>query len=149
MDLYKLIENDIQKFMGLYDDLNALAGTSDRGHEQLYALFRSELRVYGENLDATLLARLEQIESVKPVVLQEREHVKLIGQYLDELGQFAPVDAPWVPKMKVLGEVIAAHVKNVQGEVFRQARNLLDHKETEELAQLYVEIRDNDVGISA
>ena len=133
MDAITLLKNDHDKVKRL---LNELESTTERGvktRQELFATIKGELTVH-ETIDEEIFyPALKSHPKAKDLVLEAYEEHHVVDQVIAELEGLDVSDETWGAKATVMKENVEHHIEEEEGEMFKQARQVFERQELEEL----------------
>jgi hemerythrin superfamily protein len=139
MDALTLLKNDHEKVKKL---LTELEGTTERGvktREELFGRVKKELTVHEIIEEEIFYPTLKQHPKAKEIVLEAFEEHDVVDTLMGELSALPVDDETWGAKFKVMKENIEHHVEEEEGEMFKQARQVFDRAELEQLGDTMAE----------
>lgn len=135
-DLYQLLKDDHEKVAGL---MKMVVEKESQPREDLFAQIEKELHDHMEGEENYLYPALEDDEESREHVLEAYEEHHVVKTVLDELGGTSPEDETWLPKMKVLRELVEHHVEEEEKTIFKLARKQLSDEEADDICEQIVE----------
>lgn len=133
MDAFKLLKSDHEKVAGILSSIEETTERAAKGREELFTRLKQELDVHAMIEEEIFYPAIEGAEETREVTLEAYEEHRLVKQLLAEL-EVEPKDTEeWTAKFTVLKENIEHHVEEEEGEMFKQARQVLSEDEIEEL----------------
>jgi hemerythrin superfamily protein len=139
VDAISLLKADHKKVEGLFKQV---AGLSDRAHQSRAKLFEKidqELTVHAKIEETifypALKAKTKRNTEPSDEVLEAYEEHANVKAMIGKLEGLAPSDETYNAKLQVLIELVKHHVKEEETEMFKQARQLLEKSELEELGE--------------
>ena len=133
MDAIQLLKDDHDKMRTL---LNVLESTTERGvktREELFATIKGELTIHEVIEEEIFYPALKEHPKAKDIVLEAYEEHHVVDNVMAELEGLDVSDETWGAKAKVMQENVEHHMEEEEGEMFKQARQVFDEKELEEL----------------
>jgi hypothetical protein len=135
MDAITLLETDHRKVKGL---LNELETTTERGiktRSELFATIKGELTLHEIVEEEIFYPELKAHPRAKDIVLEGYEEHHVVDLLMSELESLDVSDETWGPKAIVMKENIEHHIEEEEGEMFRQARQVFDADELDDLGR--------------
>jgi hypothetical protein len=135
MDAIKLLTTDHDKVKRL---LGELATTTERGvktRAELFSTIKGELTLHEIVEEEIFYPELKAHPKAKDVVLEGYEEHHVVDTLMGELEQLDVSDESWGPKALVMKENIEHHIEEEEGEMFRQARQVFDADELDDLGR--------------
>jgi len=135
--IYEVLKRDHKKVKDLLDKIEK---TEERGQQRRAALFdelKSNLLAHSKAEDAILYERLKgsDDDEARKISLEAHEEHHVVEQLLNEMSELDAEDEVFMAKFKVLKEAVEHHVKEEEGEMFEQARQVLDREEARSMAE--------------
>lgn len=135
MDIYALLEADHRKVQELFAQAEEVG--DPRELEKLFRDIKAELEVHKEAEERTFYAALSNFpEFVDRIEEAMEEHVE-IEELLEELSSLAAEDDDFRSQLSELREEAEHHVREEEGEIFAQARKLLNDEQASRIAEEY------------
>ena len=116
--------------------LSELESTTDRGvktREELFSRIKAELTVHEIIEEEIFYPELKKHPKAKDIVLEGYEEHSVVDTLMGELSSLPFDDERWGAKAKVMQENIEHHIEEEEGEMFKNARQIFDQSELEEL----------------
>ena len=133
MNAIALLEADHQKVKKL---LNELESTTERGvktRSELFATIKGELTLHEIVEEEIFYPELKAHPKAQDIVLEAYEEHHVVDVLMGELEALDVSDETWGAKGKVMKENIEHHIEEEEGEMFRQARQVFDTAELDDL----------------
>ena len=139
MDAIALLKADHDKVKGL---LNELETTTERGvktRAELFATIKGELTLHETVEEEIFYPELKAHPKAKDIVLEGYEEHHVVDLLMGELEALDVSDEAWGAKAIVMKENVEHHIEEEEGEMFRQARQVFDRQELEDLGARMLE----------
>lgn len=133
MDAIELIKADHEKLRSLLD--RAEKAKSEDSREDLLDALRAELKPHERMEEQIFYPALEKFKEAKEIVLEGVEEHHVADLIMEELSSTPIGSDVWTAKLKVLKENIEHHLEEEEGEMFDDARKLLDKQQLEALGE--------------
>jgi len=133
MDAIALLKADHEKMKGL---LNELEATTERGvktRTELFATIKGELTLHEIIEEEIFYPELKAHPKAKDIVLEAYEEHHVVDLLVGELEALDVGDETWGAKATVMKENIEHHIEEEEGEMFKQARQVFDAAELDDL----------------
>ena len=133
MDAIALLKNDHDKVKEL---LNELETTTERGvktRQELFATIKGELTVHEAIEEEIFYPALKAHPKAKDIVLEGYEEHHVVDTVMAELEDLDVTDETWGAKASVMKENVEHHIEEEETEMFKQARQVFDRQELEDL----------------
>lgn len=137
MDAFELLKKDHEKVSGIFEKLDATTERGVKTREELFIQLKQELDVHTRIEEEILYPVLKEAKETEDITLEAYEEHHVVKQLLAELEQLPKDDEKWGAKLTVLKENVEHHVKEEEGEMFKDARKVLSQEQIEQIgAQL-------------
>jgi hemerythrin-like domain-containing protein len=133
MDAIALLKADHDKVKRL---LNELESTTERGvktRTELFATIKGELTLHEIVEEEIFYPELKAHPKAKDIVLEGYQEHHVVDLLMGELEALDVDDETWGAKALVMKENIEHHIEEEEGEMFRQARQVFDAAELDDL----------------
>jgi hypothetical protein len=133
MDAIAMLKADHDKVKEL---LSRLESTTERGvktREELFATIKGELTVHETIEEEIFYPALKEHPKAKELVLEGYEEHHVVDTVMAELEGLDVSDETWGAKANVMKENVEHHIEEEEGEMFKQARQVFDRQELEDL----------------
>lgn len=139
LDAISLLKADHKKVKELFAKVEALSDKAHASRGKLFAQIDRELSAHSEAEEKIFYPVLKEkskrySEPNDEVLEAYEEHANVKGM-LAKLEALDPGDETYNAKLQVLSELVKHHVKEEETEMFKQARQLLDKAELEDLGK--------------
>jgi hemerythrin superfamily protein len=135
MDALTLLKNDHDKVKGLLADLEETTERGVKTRTELFDRIKSELTVHEIIEEEIFYPTLKQHPKAKDIVLEGYEEHDVVNILLGELSALPVDDETWGAKAKVMKENVEHHIEEEEGEMFRDARQIFDRDELDQLGK--------------
>ena len=137
MDAFELLKKDHEKVSGIFEKLEPTTERGVKTREELFAQLKQELDVHAKIEEGILYPVLKELKETEEITLEAFEEHNVVKQLLAELEEMPKDDESWGAKLTVLKENVEHHVEEEEGEMFKDARQVLSQEQIDELgAQL-------------
>jgi hemerythrin superfamily protein len=112
--------------------------TTERGEKtraELFAKLKREMEVHERIEEEILYPALKNHPKTKELALEGYEEHHVVDMVFGELERTDPSDEEWGAKFKVAKENIEHHISEEETQMFKQARQVFDESELEELGE--------------
>ena len=131
MDAFELLKNDHAKVSALFDKLEPATDATTR--QQLFAQLKQELDIHTHIEETILYPALKAAPETSDITEEAYEEHQEVKDLLAEL-EATPADSEeWADLITELRENVEHHVEEEEGEMFTQARTVLDEQQINEL----------------
>ena len=135
MNAFTLLKDDHEKVAGILEKIDGTTERATKGREELFAQLKNELDVHTRIEEEILYPALEEFEETRAISLEAYEEHALVKQLLEELAAAPKDDEQWTAKFTVLKENIEHHVEEEEGEMFKNARKVLNGGQIDALGE--------------
>ena len=135
MDAIKLLTTDHDKVKRLLGELETTTERGVKTRAELFSTIKGELTLHEIVEEEIFYPELKAHPKAKDVVLEGYEEHHVVDTLMGELEQLDVSDESWGPKAIVMKENIEHHIEEEEGEMFRQARQVFDADELEDLGR--------------
>jgi hemerythrin-like domain-containing protein len=135
MDAIALLKVDHDKVKRL---LNELETTTERGvkvRAELFSTIKGDLTLHEIVEEEIFYPALKSHPKAKDIVLEGYEEHHVVDTLMAELEGLDVTDETWGAKAKVMKENIEHHIEEEEGDMFRQARQVFDGAELDDLGR--------------
>ena len=133
MDAIALLKEDHDKVKGLLEELTATTDRATVTREKLFATIKGELTVHEIIEEEIFYPELKAHPKAVDIVLEGYEEHHVVDLLMGELEALDVNDEAWGAKAKVMQENVEHHIEEEEGEMFKQARQVFDKAELEDL----------------
>jgi hypothetical protein len=135
MDALTLLKEDHDQLKKLMEELD---GTTERGvktRERLFTRIQQDLTVHEEIEEEIFYPALKEHPKAKDIVLEGYEEHNVVDMVMEEITNVPYDDETWGAKFTVMKENVEHHIEEEEGEMFKQARQVFDKDELEQLGE--------------
>jgi Hemerythrin HHE cation binding domain len=133
MDAITMLKTDHDKVKALLTELEATTERGVKTRQELFATIKGELSVHEIIEEEIFYPALKGHPKAKDIVLEGYEEHHVVDLLMGELESLDVSDETWGPKAIVMKENIEHHIEEEEGEMFKQARQVFDRQELEDL----------------
>jgi Hemerythrin HHE cation binding domain len=135
MDAITLLKRDHDKVKGLLTELESTTERGVKTRTELFATIKGELTLHEIVEEEIFYPELKAHPRAKDIVLEAYEEHHVVDTLMGELESLDVSDETWGAKALVMKENIEHHIEEEEGEMFRQARQVFDAQELEDLGR--------------
>jgi len=135
MDAIALLEADHRKVKRLLTELESTTERGIKTRAELFATIKGELTLHETVEEEIFYPELKAHPKAQDIVLEAYEEHHVVDLLMGELEALDVSDETWGAKATVMKENIEHHIEEEEGEMFRQARQVFDASELDELGQ--------------
>jgi len=133
MDALSLLQDDHDKMRKLLDELETTTERGVKTREELFATIKGELTIHETIEEEIFYPALKSHPKAKDIVLEGYEEHHVVDLVMAELEGLDVSDETWGAKATVMKENVEHHMEEEEGDMFKQARQVFDRDELEEL----------------
>jgi hemerythrin-like domain-containing protein len=133
VDAIGLLKDDHQKMKSLLKELEEAAKQGSPKREQLFATVKEELTVHEAIEEEIFYPALKEHPKAKELVLEAYEEHGVVDLVMAEIEGLSFDDERWSAKFTVMKENIEHHIEEEEKEMFKQARDVFEAAELEDL----------------
>ena len=144
MNALELLKTDHEKVSGILEKLDQTTERAVKTRDEQFARVKEELEVHAHIEETVFYPALAEDSRTRALTLSANEQHNVVKALLDEMATI-PVDTEeWTAKLKVLKDSVDQHVKEEEGEMFKQARQVLPKARLDELGEEMEAARSQD-----
>ncbi len=133
MDAIALLKSDHDKVKKLLTELESTTERGVKTRQELFATIKGELTVHEVIEEEIFYPALKSHPKAKDIVLEGYEEHHVVDLLMSELEALDVTDESWGAKAMVMKENVEHHIEEEEGDMFKQARQVFDRQELEEL----------------
>jgi hemerythrin-like domain-containing protein len=133
VDAIGLLKDDHEKMKSLLKELEEAAEQGSPKREQLFATVKEELTVHEAIEEEIFYPALKEHPKAKDLVLEAYEEHGVVDLVMAEIEGLSFDDERWSAKFTVMKENIEHHIEEEEKEMFKQARDVFEESELEDL----------------
>ena len=135
MDAITLLKDDHKKVKGLLKDLDATTERGVKTREDLFTRIQHELEIHEAIEEEILYPALKGHPETKDIALEAYEEHHVVDLVMAEIEETPFDDETWGAKFTVMKENLEHHIEEEEGEMFKQAREVIDSEELVRLGE--------------
>ncbi len=133
MDAIAMLKADHDKVKRLLSELESTTERGVKTREELFATIKGELTVHETIEEEIFYPALKEHPKAKELVLEAYEEHHVVDTVMAELESLDVGDETWGAKATVMKENVEHHIEEEETEMFKQARQVFDSQELEDL----------------
>ena len=133
MDALELLKVDHQKVKRMLEELDATTERAEKTRTEMFERLKHDLTIHETIEEEILYPALEAFAKTKDITLEAFEEHHVVDQIVAELETTPVTDETWGAKLTVMKENLEHHIEEEEDEMFKQARQVMDHDELAEL----------------
>jgi hypothetical protein len=135
MNALSLLEEDHRTVKKLMAELDSTTERGIKTREQLFSRIKHELQVHESIEEEIFYPALKEHPKAKDLVLEAYEEHHVVDMVMAEIDGVPYDDETWGAKFTVMKENVEHHIDEEEDEMFRQARQVFEPQELEELGE--------------
>ena len=141
MDAIALLKADHDKVKKMLADGEATTEWAEKTRTELFDTLKSEMLIHERIEEEIFYLALKSHPKARDIVLEGYEEHHVVDEIMGELEATDVTDETWGAKFKVMKENIEHHIGEEEGDMFKQARQVFDAEELEELGARMMELK--------
>jgi hypothetical protein len=133
VDALKLLKDDHDKVKKMLNELDGTTERAEKTRTEGLEKLKSELEVHETIEEEILYPALKEYAKTKDIALEGYEEHHVVDLVMSELEGVSVADEIWMAKFTVMKENLEHHIEEEEGEMFKQARQVMDESELDEL----------------
>jgi hemerythrin-like domain-containing protein len=133
VDAIAMLKADHDKLKALLTELESTTERGIKTREELFAKIKGELTVHETIEEEIFYPALKEHPKAKEIVLEGYEEHHVVDVVMAELEGLDVSDETWGAKATVMKENVEHHIEEEESEMFKQARQVFDADELEDL----------------
>ena len=133
MDAITMLKTDHDKVKRLLADLETTTERGVKTRAELFSTIKGELTVHEIIEEEIFYPALKSHPKAQDIVLEGYEEHHVVDLLMRELEDLDVNDETWGAKAIVMKENIEHHIEEEEGDMFKQARQVFDRQELEDL----------------
>jgi len=133
VDAITMLKTDHDKVKQLLTELETTTERGVKTRQELFATIKGELTIHEVIEEEIFYPALKSHPKAKDIVLEAYEEHHVVDVLMGELESLDVSDETWGAKALVMKENIEHHIEEEEGEMFKQARQVFDRQELDDL----------------
>ena len=133
MDALKLLKDDHDKVKKMLDELEETTERAEKTRTEVFRRLTHDLTVHETIEEEILYPALKEFAKTRDIALEGYEEHHVVDQIVAELNATPVTDETWTAKLTVMKENLEHHIEEEEDEMFKQARQVMERSELEEL----------------
>jgi hemerythrin-like domain-containing protein len=135
MDALSLLKEDHEKVKKLLSQLDSTTERGVKTREELFTNVKQELQVHEAIEEEIFYPALKEHPKAKELVLEAYEEHNVVDTVMREIEGVPFDDERWGAKLTVMKENVEHHIEEEETEMFKQARQVFEREELDELGE--------------
>ena len=133
MDALQLLRGDHEKVKRMLEELDATTERAKKTRTEMFERLKHDLTIHETIEEEILYPALIEFAKTKDITLEAFEEHHVVDLIVAELEATPVTDETWGAKLTVMKENLEHHIEEEEDEMFKQARQVMDHDELAEL----------------
>jgi hemerythrin-like domain-containing protein len=133
MDAIQLLKDDHDKMKKLLTETEQTTERGAKTREELFTKIKEGLTVHEAIEEEIFYPALKDHPKAKEITLEAYEEHHVVDMVMAEIEGVPFDDEKWSAKFKVIKENIEHHIEEEENEMFKQARDVFEKRELEDL----------------
>jgi len=133
MDALKLLKDDHTEVKKLLKELDETTERAEKTRAEGFAKLADMLLIHETIEEEILYPALKEFAKTKGIALEAYEEHHVVDMVMAEINDTPVEDETWAAKFTVAKENLEHHIDEEEGEMFKQARQVIDEAELNEL----------------
>lgn len=142
MDAIALLKADHDRVKKVLDEGETTTERGVKTRTELLATLKLELTVHERIEEEIFYPALKEHPKARDIVLEGYEEHHVVDEIMGELEATDVTDETWGAKFKVMKENIEHHIEEEEGEMFKNAREVFERQELEDLGARMQELKE-------
>lgn len=142
MKIYEVLKSDHDQIKALLRRIDRIADTDAKQRVVLFGDLKAPVNAHSEAEEKVFYASLKKHALIEDIAREGYVEHAVAGGLLETLAGLRANHPDWMPTFSVLMEALGNHVKEEEGEVFVDARKMLDAAVGEHMAKRMEKARD-------
>jgi hemerythrin-like domain-containing protein len=141
MDALALLKADHDKVKKMLADGENTTERGEKTRTELFTTLKAEMMLHERIEEEIFYPALKEHPKAKDIVLEAYEEHHVVDDIMGELETTDVTDETWAAKFKVMKENIEHHIEEEEGEMFKQARQVFEDDELQQLGERMAELK--------
>jgi hemerythrin-like domain-containing protein len=135
LDALSLLKDDHDKVKDMLEKLDQTTERAVKTREEVFTKLKSDLQVHEAIEEELLYPALREHAESKEIALEAWEEHHLVDLVVGEISETPFDDETWAAKLTVMKENLEHHIEEEEGELFKQARDVIGPEGLDELGR--------------
>ena len=141
MDALSLLKADHDKGKRMLAEGEKTTERAEKTRTEVFETLKAEMMLHERIEEEIFDPALKEHPKAKDIVLEGYEEHHVVDEIMGELETTPVTDETWGAKFTVMKENIEHHIEEEEGDMFRQARQVFDADELEQLGARMAELK--------
>jgi hemerythrin-like domain-containing protein len=133
MDALQLLKDDHAKVKKMLEELDGTTERAEKTRTEIFERLKHDLTIHEAIEEEILYPALKEFAKTRDITLEAYEEHRVVDQIVSELEATPVSDETWGAKLTVMKENLEHHIEEEEGEMFKQARQVMERAELDEL----------------
>ena len=133
MNAITLLKQDHEDVKKMLSELEDTTERAVKTREQTFTKLKADLEVHEAIEEEIFYPALKEHPKTKEIALEGYEEHHVVDTVMGEMLELPVSDETWTAKFTVMKENLEHHIEEEEGEMFKQARQVFDDAELEDL----------------
>ena len=147
MDVFDIIRNDHEQVKKILNDMQETTSRAQQRRQEDVTKFTQliEPHMMAEEEVFYPQARERGESKLREHIIEAYDEHRIAKMVLGELQKMQPQDEAWLPKAKVLMDLIEHHIEEEEGELFTEARKALSQEQIDQITQEFQQAKNQQM----
>ena len=141
MDALSLLKADHDKVKKMLAEGEKTTERGEKTRTELFETLKAEMMLHERIEEEIFYPALKEHPKAKDIVLEGYEEHHVVDEIMGELEATPVTDETWGAKFTVMKENIEHHIEEEEGDMFKQARQVFDADELQQLGERVAELK--------
>ncbi|HJP70705.1 MAG TPA: hemerythrin domain-containing protein [Candidatus Limnocylindria bacterium] len=141
MDALSLLKADHDKVKKMLAEGEKTTERGEKTRTELFETLKAEMMLHERIEEEIFYPALKEHPKAKDIVLEGYEEHHVVDEIMGELEATPVTDETWGAKFTVMKENIEHHIEEEEGDMFKQARQVFDADELQQLGERMAELK--------
>jgi hemerythrin-like domain-containing protein len=142
MNAISLLKTDHDRMKRMLEEGESTTERGVKTRTELLSTIKRELTVHERIEEEIFYPALKEHPRARDIVLEGYEEHHVVDEIMGELEATDVSDETWGAKFKVMKENIEHHIEEEEGEMFKNARQVFERQELEDLGARMMELKE-------
>jgi hemerythrin-like domain-containing protein len=133
MDALQLLKDDHTKVKKMLEELDGTTERAEKTRTEIFGRLKHDLTIHEAIEEEILYPALKEFAKTRDITLEAYEEHHVVDQIVSELEATPVSDETWGAKLTIMKENLEHHIEEEEGEMFKQARQVMERAELDEL----------------
>ena len=141
MDALSLLKADHDKVKKMLAEGETTTERGEKTRTELFETLKAEMMLHERIEEEIFYPALKEHPKAKDIVLEGYEEHHVVDEIMGELETTPVTDETWGAKFTVMKENIEHHIEEEEGDMFKQARQVFDADELQQLGERMADLK--------